>query len=251
MFSFRSNPVISSVAALSIGLAGCVDSSAPTGINVPEKDVLRELIVSDQVLIMNVKDTAIISVSALNVLGDTIPLRNGILKWKSSELALATVDSVGRVIAQSPTTFKDFVSITASFNYNGVTRTQDIVVNVTPTRLPIAGLKVVSRDSTRSSSNETSFFPPANWATAIAVDVNEDSVAAPVLLLSPSVGKDGTVLVVNLGEIGQMYFGAPYVIISRYVGPYWIRTSARVYGIQMHDSLQYTGLYPADTRIQI
>lgn len=249
MHSIRSLIVI-----LSVGLVACVESSAPPPPVTKPEDALMRALSFPETMILAETDTGRIRLSAINVFGDTVlPSENAVIKWTSSDVATATVDTNGVVTARR-TAGNEKISITAKWSQDGVTKSAVTSVYVTATRLPIDHIDFVSRDSTRTSASELG-KGPGNWAVVIARNVNGDSLLAPLPIVttapSSKVASLG-VLVYPLGSLAFLLGGTgPYAIISRHIGDYWLYAEAMVYGTMMRDSLKFTGLYVPATTIQI
>ncbi len=235
-----------------VTLVACVDSSVPVSAPAPADDIPTNIVVTPDAIVMAVGDTFKVSVVARNTFGDTMDMAGIPVKWTSSDQRIATVTSDGAVIAHTPTTAYEFVQLTASWTKNAVTHVAGSVVNVTPTREPIAGLKILV-DSNRTSTSVQLLGGPATWGNVIAVDANGDSIAAPyVLLVRNPRNSVREVSAAWFGEFGVLLGGDRYIFGSTIIGDYWLHARSTIYGVPMRsDSLKFVGLYPVDAVITI
>ena len=236
--------------ALLLAVGGCVDPSAPERIPTPLEHIPTQLMVSPDAIVLALGDSLLLQASAISLSGDSLPIGDTPVTWSSDDIRTVSVDARGMIKAHQVMSPDLLVQITARWTFNGATQQATATVNVTPTRQPIAGIRIVPKDSLRTSWSPGSLV--VTWLTVVAVDANGDSVTT---LRAPVRGHDtlpsSQIIPLYLGRAGVLTGGAPYGIQSKVIGDYWIYTHATVYGVFVQDSARFTGLYAYDAQIPI
>jgi hypothetical protein len=232
----------------SVTLSGCVDSSIPSAPATQPADVITSMTVSPKALVMGVDDSILLSVTAKNILGETVPVAvDSAVTWVLSDSSKISLRN--GMLKADATTAGNVVTATATWKHKAVTNSASVSINITPTRLDIAAIRIVAKDSTRSAPPEG--FTLA-WLWVKAVNAAGDSVAAPRVPVDPaesiSLSQAATLYV---GATGVLLGGAAYAVTSTMIGDYWLYARATVYGVPVLDSIRYTGLHPAGVKITV
>lgn len=237
------------------GAVSCVDTSAPPVPKLPLAEVLKSISVDPNAVIMALGDSLQLNISALNMLREPLSIPSGApVEWSSNDSEMVSVDSTGKIKALA-TTGATFINITAKWTHNGYTGSQTVIVNVTPTRQSIAGLRITPKDTTRTSENDEPMpAPPTTSLSVMAMDANGNPIGKIRVPLTPRADagysyKDLQLL--YLGPIGALFGLDDYVIISNIIGDYMLYARANVYGTPLVDSLKFTGLYPSGVTVPI
>ncbi len=236
------------------GAVSCVDTSAPPVPKLPLSEVLKSISVDPEAVIMALDDSLQLNISALNMLGEPLSIPNGApVEWTSNDGEMVSVDSTGKIKALG-TTGAAFINITAKWTHNGYTGSQTVIVNVTPTRQSIAGLRITPKDTTRTSDNDEFGGSPTTSLSVMAMDANGNPIGKIRVPLTPRADagysyKD--LQLVYLGPIGALLGLDDYLVSSNIIGDYMLYARANVYGTSMVDSLKFTGLYPSGVTVPI
>ncbi len=231
------------------GVQGCVDSSVPSAPATEPRDIITQLVASPDAIIMAAGDSIPLTVTALNLIGEEIPLQgDSSVKWTFSDSSKVSL-SADRWLKAKASTSGDLMNIEAKWTHKASTNSAKIVINITPTRLPIAAIRIVPKDSARSASVEGIV---ASWFWVKGINSVGDSVAAPRIAVGGAKGTSlSLVSALYIGPLGALFGGATYWVNSTFIGDYWLYAYSTVNGVPMRDSVKYKGLYPIAAKIEI
>lgn len=230
-------------------LSGCADPSGPLAPKVSPSELFASIVIDVESGIFAVGDSIDFKATALSISKDTIPLIGRSLEWGVSDPSKIRIDQNGRVHFLKSSD-DAIVYPWVRWTYNGVTRADSAYLVITQNRPPVASIKIrqsgdSARVSTDAAGNCCAF-------SVIAVDAAGDSlvpIRAPVWS-NPRVAESE----LNIGYYGalgiRLGFGQ-YSVMSKVIGPFWLKTETLVYGTLMRDSIKLMGLYPLGGRVTI
>lgn len=248
-------------AVLALASASCADPSALHPNSPAIETVLSRVSTSPAALVLAVGDTISVKASATNIFGESISMDSGSrIVWKTSAAQTISVDSNGLVQAHKATAEDQSINITATWTHNGVTLTATTYATVTATRAPVAGIRIIPTDSTRSGwsnsfesivvNGKSSYL--AAGASVYTVDANDVPMSTQTIRLAlQDTALRNTICLVGYGKLGIMLGIGQYQIMCHFVGNFWIEAEATVYGVPMRDSIEWTGLYPVTALVPI
>lgn len=223
-----------------ISAVACVDINEPTAPVLSDSEILSQLRMSTQSVMIQTGDSLRVSVVAIAMDGSEIQIGDPQeVIWTSEDSEQVRIDSNGYIHAVRPSATP--VNVVASYKYHRTTKADTIPVYVTDDRFDVTQIRLVALDSVRvgpASSYGTYVLP------RVRIDVYEGEtlrikgarlhieVRSPIqLILSPSGGDDSE-------DVYHVMNERPFV------GNFIIRSSGNVYGNEISDSLEFTGLYP-------
>lgn len=235
---FMLKPLWLSKTLLLLWLTSCINFSGPTTSTVDSEKILAEVKLSVEAVVMQKGDTLVLPVIATSMHNTEIDLNIAEkITWTSSGPAFVEVDSSGRIIAHQ--SHQNPVNLTVSVTMNEVTKTHRVPVYVTDDRLDATEIRILSLDSTRIGG----FAPDSN---RIRIDLYRDNTPLRKGIRLPLYHPSGIVLRALLSDMTYTYSVRNNL---NYIGDFYIRVTANVYGNDLRDSILYTGLYPLRTQV--
>lgn len=219
--------------------AGCVDIEGPHPEHLTEDHILAAVRVSTPSIVMQVGDTIRVSLSAISMSGDDIPIENpSEIRWSSSDPEQVSVDSNGLVSAHLVSSSSAGVEIVARWKYRITTQVDTVRVHVTSDRLDITSVRLTALDSNRIGSGLLD-LPPRVRADLL----NGDNIVLEGAMLHLTAPEPIAVDFAGpLGNNGEMVFHVTNE--KAFNGAFFIKAEGTVYGVEVSDSIEWTGLYP-------
>jgi hypothetical protein len=199
--------------------------------------------------VVAVGDSIDLKATALSISKDTIPITGASLQWGVSDPSRLRIDQNGRVHFLKHSN-GDVVYPWVRWTSNGVTRADSASLVITQSRDPITRIQIrQSGDSARVSTDDggtcCAFF-------VIARDADGDSlglIGAPVW--SDPRFAESQLMISYLGTFGIQWGLGQYFIMSKVIGPFWLKTETLVYGTVLRDSIKLMGLYPLGANVRL
>jgi hypothetical protein len=220
---------------LAATVGGCVDVKGPVPKPLGSSDVLAAVEITAPAVMMVLSDTVQLGIRAIAMDNSEIPVDPMRIQWKSLDSSQVYVDSLGRVIGRVQSTIA--VDIIATYRHERTTKADTIPVYVTATKLDATSIRLVAVDSTRVGTNAFTF-------PRIRVDLYRgDTLVMQGAQIPITAPKPVT--------ITYSAFGGPNlepvfsVDNKSYLGKFWIKAAAQLYGNLVADSIEFRGIYPA------
>lgn len=229
---------------LSFIIGGCVDIQGPAPESLAASDILSEFKLSTDAIMMSMSDTLFLQGSAVSMDASERVVNPRDILWRSSDSGQVYVDTLGRVTARRSSEVP--VVITGSYNLSGTTKSDQVSVYVTPTRIQATSVRLISLDSSFVGASFHGIGTPH-----IRVDLyQDDTVVLQGAQIPVTVPAPAAVAFTPMGGLSQ----EPVYVVSNnngYLGPFWVRASVSLYGVKVQDSILFNGKYPASTQIPI
>lgn len=218
-------------------VCACSDIKAPDPIRLASSETLYKLRFSTKAVRMVTGDT--ITLRAVATFADSSqtiidPAR---VNWRSLDVTRVRIEESGKITAgaasASPT------DIIATYTYNGVTKADTIPIYVTATRIDADEIKIVMLDSAKVGA--LAFNPTPR----IRIDLYKNEVVSQTGVQLPLTVPGGlrvTPVVVS-GSPG--IFNYAVFNDKSILGSFFIHASFNLYGNEVRDSVEFTGVYPA------
>lgn len=223
--------------AVSTSLISCVDVEGPVPQPLTPSEVLADLKMSTFGAVMQLGDSLDLEATAFAMDGSEIPINDRReLSWFSSDRVRVRVDSMGRIYAQSASSEPVYIGV--KWTLKGITEADSIPVTVTDTRYDLTSIKLVPLDSLRVGNGFTS--PNIRIDGYAGNDIAVEGAILPLFASAP-------VTITRLS-------GANYFTVSNlksHIGKFVVRVGGNVYGKEMSDSIEMTGIYPANSGTNI
>lgn len=224
-------------------ILGCVDIEGPVPPTVAASDVFSEFRFTTDAMMIKPGDTLQLSLVAVSAAGSPIPLDPAKIRWISGDSVRLPIDTAGRV---TPTgQIASSVSVQAVYSHGSSTRKANMTVYVTTAELSANSLKLVALDSTRIGAGMVAVGPRDTIPLPrVRVDLYHGetrihtNVKLPVIVPAPYVAT----YIVNGGPEGE-----PVYTITNGgsgIGKFWMKSSINLHGVEIRDSLEFTGTYP-------
>lgn len=214
----------------------CVDLQGPEMGAVPENDVLAAIRIRSEAIMIAQGDSHRIAFDIISMARDSIPLDPQKIRWTTEEALVVSVTEDGVVYGRSASDGP--VRIHVSYEHNFVTRYDSVSVYVTDTVIDANELKLIALDSTRIGYGAT-FIPRVRVDLYKSGAVVEKGAIIPIRVDEPAKGD----IDLTGGPDGE-----PVYRINNdgnLIGKFWVRASLNLYGNEIADSVQFTGLYGA------
>lgn len=217
--------------------AACVDIQGPMTENLAPHDVLAKFRFRSSAIMIAEGDSMQLDFALIATSKDTMPFDPEKAKWTSSEVNSVTVSKTGVIYGHNISDVP--IRIIAQYQHNFVTKLDTVDVYVTEGRLNVDELRLVALDSTRIGGGLSTPKP------RVRVDLYKNGIlvkkGAPIPL---QVDAPATSASDRTGGSD----GEPVHRVSNEmwrIGKFWVRSSVNLYGTEVNDSLQFTGLYGA------
>lgn len=237
------------ILSMAAAVLACSDPSGPVAPQLPPSKILNGLSLNVGAAISAVGDTLDLSAVAISLSGDTIAIPPGELEWGVSDASMLHVNQDGRVHILKASD-GNIVYPWARWTSYGITAADSAYVVITPTREPVAKLKIRPQgDSIKTALPESG---ACCGVSIFALNVAGDSLG---LIRAPLLG-DGSLSQMELiisymgPAFASLGFGQ-YLVGVRKLGPFWLHTEALVYGTLLRDSIQMLGVYPSNAMVAI
>lgn len=223
---------------LALLLHACSDFEGPRADRVKDSDILTRVAINSEAVIMKQGDSINLSATLYSMDGTELSgVDHSLVEWSSASPIDATVDSTGKVIARRVVTAP--VSIIAKAEYKGTTKADTIPVYITEESYRASEVRVVALDSTRVGALGTT-------ATRVRIDIYDND---SLIIKGARIHIESTVkgVAVNFagggGPLGDALFSVQNA--ASHIGPFYIKVKGNLYGAEVSDSIEFTGLYPA------
>lgn len=215
----------------------CIDIEGPVPEAIDPGDAFAHFSFTSNALYIKQSTTLPLSLNAYATDGSPITMNPQRIRWYSQDSVRIYVDSLGRVTADS--IIPHPVTVTAEYSHSTTTRRAEILVFVTANQTPAQTLKMIALDSTRVGGGgpeaslpriRLDLYDGDNLILAgadLPVDVPKPYVARYVRDGGPN--KEPVYTIANGGSG---------------VNKFWVTSSVNLYGTEVRDSLEFTGLYP-------
>lgn len=225
------------VVGVILGISGCTDIKGPTVPTIDDSDAFASLSFTTKVAYIQKGDTLPLRLIATAADGSSIPVNINSVSWSSSDSSLVHVDSLGRIVARGVTLLP--VDIVAVYRHSFTTRTDTVQVYVTFDEFQAATVRMIAIDSARVGTGAlyTGTFPRLKVELR---DGNGDLLNIGKLPLS----KPGSISTTYNQTAGPS--GEPVYLINssgRVFGKFWIKASFNFYGVEVRDSVEFTGTH--------
>lgn len=226
------------VPVLALMLSSCSDFAGPRIGGISESDILTRVVINSEAVIMKQGDSINLSATLYSMAGTELTgAASSLIEWSSTSPIDATVDSSGKVIARRIVTAP--VNIIAKLEYKGTTKADTIPLYITADSYKATEVRLVALDSNRVGALGT-------HATRVRIDIydNDDLIIKGARIHIESTVKG---ISVNFagggGSLGDALFSVQNT--ASHVGPFYVKVKGNLYGSEISDSLEFTGLYPA------
>ncbi len=218
-------------------LFACSDIKSPSADPLEYSEILFKLRFGSKGVMVVTGDTFTIKATATFADSSQKIVDPSHITWRSVDAARVRVDESGKItagpVASSPT------NIIATYTYKDVTKADTIPIYVTATRLNANEAKIILLDSTKVGALAT------NATARLRVDLFRDGEIVQKGVALPLTVPDGIRMrsVPISGSPGQFEY---FVINEKSIlGDFYIHASLNLYGTEVKDSVQFTGIYPA------
>lgn len=223
------------IVAIVLIASGCMNDKEPTAPVIDASNAFASLNFTTNVAYVQQGDTLPLSLIATAIDGSTIPINTDSIHWVSADSSLVHVDTLGRIIGRGLTQLP--VEVVARYTHAFTTRTDTINVYVTLDGFRATQVKITVLDSTRVGADADANSP------RLRVDLIDDNgeVRNPDAL--PIFKPESIFLTYSPigGPLGEpVYFVKS---IGTYFGRFWIKASFNLYGVEVRDSVEFTGLH--------
>lgn len=215
---------------------GCVDIEGPVPLPVEAHDVFSNFYFTTNATLINPGDTLQLSLGAVASDGSAIPVDPRKVQWRSDDSIRLYVDTLGRIVAKEPIT--NSVMVTARYTHGSTTRTASMTVYVTGEEMAASSLKVVALDSTRIGAGFGASLPRIRLDLYEGTTLVRAGAQLPVTIPTPyfasyvATGGPNQEPVYAIGNGGSG------------IGKFWVTVSVNLYGSEIRDSVEFTGIYP-------
>lgn len=221
---------------LVLGITGCSDFEGPRIDQVSESNILTRVVINTESVIMKLGDSINLSAKLFSINGSELTgVPASRIQWSSSSSVDATVDSTGKVKARRVVTAP--ISIVAKLEYNGTTKADTIPVYITATSYNASQVRIIALDSTRVGA-------VAMNSPRVRIDIydNDELVikGARIHVESSVKGIDIT-YAGSGGALGDALFSVRNT--PAHIGPFFVKVKGNLYGTEISDSVEFTGLY--------
>lgn len=223
---------------LALLLHACSDFEGPRADRVNDSDILTRVAINSEAVIMKQGDSINLSATLYSMDGTELTgVDHSLIEWSSASPIDATIDSTGKVIARRVVTAP--VSIIAKLEYKGTTKADTIPLYITADSYTATEVRLVALDSNRIGALGTG-------ATRVRIDIYDNE---NLIIKGARIHIESTVsgVAVNYagggGSLGDALFSVQNT--ASHVGPFYIKVKGNLYGSEISDSLEFTGLYPA------
>lgn len=228
------------VSCLSISmLFACSEITAPDPIKLPTSDIIYRLSFTTKAVMIVSSDT--ITLKAIAIFADSsqaIVDPNKVF-WRSIDPSIVRVDSAGKIQALVASDLP--TEIIGTYTHNGVTKADTIPVYVTSTRIDATDIKIEVLDSTHVGAIAL------NGTPKIRIDLYKDGIVSKEGVQLPIIARPGIVVSAVPGSLGV--FKYQITNSKGALGKFYIYASLNLYGNEVRDSLEFTGLYPASNNL--
>lgn len=215
--------------------AACVDLEGPVIEDLGPQNTLSQFQMNSSAIMIAKGDSIVIGYNLVSVSGDQIEIDPGNATWTSSDAIVASVNPDGTVLGKTVSAAP--VSIIGKYRHNYVTRYDTVMIYVTEGRVDANQLQLVALDSQRVGA-VFSYTPPR-----VRVDLYKNGhlvqkgATFPIFVTSPATG--------TLEHTGGPDREPIYRIRNdkNLIGKFWVKSSLNLYGNEVGDSLEFTGLY--------
>lgn len=219
---------------LLIIVSACVDIQGPEMGVFPDEDILAWIRIRSDAIMIAKGDSHKIGFDIVSVTKDSIPFDSQKIKWSTEEAQVVSVSSDGVIYGRD--TSEGPVRIHVSYEHNHVTKYDTVSVYVTDGIIDANSLRLITLDSARIGAS-------AVKAPRVRIDLYKDGglvekgAIIPVKVDEPAVA--------SMDPTGGPDGEAVYRISNDnfLIGTFWIRASLNLYGSEVSDSVQFTGLY--------
>ncbi len=215
--------------------SACVDMQSPEMDSLEPSDVFAEVKIRSEAIMIAEGDSHQIEFELIAMNEDAIPLNPDAIKWTSAESNIVSVSNTGVIqglqVSSSP------IIVEVKYTHKYVTMFDTVRVYVTDGKIDADGIRLISLDSSRVGGTA------AFGAPRIRVDLYKTGALV----------KKGSLIPIQIDPPAEFRVdgtGGPdsepvYRITNSkiLIGKFWIRASLNLYGVEVEDSLQFTGLY--------
>ncbi len=233
------------VSMLTLGAIGCTDFEGPRINHVSESDVLTRVVINTESVIMKSGDSITLGTRLFSINGvELTGVSPSMIQWSSSSPVDATIDASGMIRARQVVTAP--IQIIAKLQYNGVTRADTIPLYITANSYSASEVRLVALDSNKIDA--VSFF----FEPRVRIDIYDND---ELVIKGARIHIESTVPGLTLhyagsgGDLGDAIFTVRNT--PAYIGTFYIKVKGNLYGTEVADSLEWTGLYPSNTGIRI
>lgn len=231
------------LSCLIIFTISCSPMAGPDLVSISPSATISKIVLSSNFVMMQIGDTHTLSAEIKTVDQTTLTVDLDKATWLSEDTSKLEVDRSGRLKAKATNSLPTRVIVSYRENLNTVIDT--VQVYITPDRIDGSSAKLIVIDSNRVGAYPSNFhliYP------RVRVDILDGSdnlmvkgaqipiqTPAPVTnKFNPTGGKDKEPVYSIMNDRGVL-------------GRFWVMISVNLYGEQVSDSVQFTGLYPITT----
>lgn len=232
------------MSVLVLAITGCTDFEGPKIKSISESDVLTRVVIGTESVIMKLGDSIQLNAKLFSINGaelTNVPV--SLIQWSSSSPVDATVDSTGKVRARRVVTAP--VRIIAKLEYNGTTKADTIPLYITATSYNASKVHIVALDSTRVGA-------VAMASPRVRIDIYNDDelvIKGARIHIESSVRGIDVSYAGSGGSLGDALFSVRNT--PAHIGPFYIKVKGNLYGTEISDSVEFTGLYTASMLFSI
>lgn len=223
--------------AIALAIWGCSDIKGPELVDLSQSELLYKFRFTTKAVMIANYDTLTLRTVAIFADSSRVTIDPIDISWRSTDNNVVYVDSIGKIRTLASTTA--VTNIIAMYTVNGITKGDTISVYVTPTKMNANDIRIEVLDSTAVGALAV------NGTPKIRVDLYNNGVllqeGARVPLTVPLGISASTVAVVGSpGVFWNMILNNKGIL-----GKFYIHTSLNLYGNEVRDSVEFTGVYPA------
>ncbi len=220
-----------------VAMSACVDIQGPMPEPLAPSEVIADLRITSRAVMMAVGDTVQLTTQATAMDESAIPVDPRAVRWKSLDSVQVYVDTLGRVIGRKPSSVP--VSVIASYRVALTTKSDTIPVYVTVGSIDASKLTLVAVDSTRVGAGSAMGRPRVRADLYRGNTLVSKGSFIPISVPAP--------VTISYSAIGGND-GEPVYMLNNdksRLGKFWVRASVNLYGTEVSDSIEFTGIYPA------
>lgn len=214
--------------------ASCVDIKGPNVGNVPPEDLLATARLKSSAVMITKGDSHKLQLDLISMSGDTIPLEPENAVWTSSDARVVSVNTNGTIYGVAISA--SAIRVIVSYNHGYVTKLDTVSVYVTADRIDANQIKLISLDSNRTGGLGAFGMP------RVRVDLyKNDTLVQKGSLIPIQVDAPATAVVaLTDGPNGEPVYRIKNDKLK--LGKLWVRGSLNLYGNEVNDSIEFTGL---------
>lgn len=221
---------------VAVCMTGCVDIVGPDPQPVATNDIFTDFSFTTDAMFIRQDDTLQVAVQAFAINQSVIPINTKNVRWSSEDSSRVYIDTLGQLIGRSVGQLP--VVVEARYTHGAVTRTAYMDVYVTAGAFSATSVKMTLLDSARVGANGGSQLPRVQVNLYDNNTIVQSDLRLPIKVPSP--------LFTSYSPEGGPDKTPAYSIGSSggYFGRFPVKVSINLYGVEVHDSLEFTGIYP-------